>query len=474
MALEKATFRLAQSTPQNTARHDVRRALKVTLVLNIIVAVSKIVIGLASGALAITADGFNSLIDAFSNVVALVANRLAERPPDADHPYGHGRYETIAALAIGGFLLLAAFEVINGVLERVGGGSDKPVNSPLSFAIMIGTLVVNICITTYEAREGKRLKSELLIADAAHTRTDVWVTISVLVSMAFVSLLGWYWVDTVAALVIVVLILRAAWGVLRQTGSVLVDTAPLPPEQLTAWAKEVPAVAEVIRARSRGTLDAPYIDIDVRVAPETTTDHTAAIASAIRDKFNQEIPGLSEVEVHFVPAEKGEAHYALLARAQADALGLSTHEVRVSEGANGKVLEMHVEVPPGQTLGVAHAQVSQLEQGVQARLPDVAEVITHIEPALTDAAGTLAPDETEALKHRALALLEAEYPHVDWHHLNVYPSTDGFTLTMHVTLPSQITVEAAHHVAESAETLLRAEMPQFERVTIHTEPPETN
>jgi cation diffusion facilitator family transporter len=467
---------LAQPTPQpaNATRRDVRRVLIITLVLNLIVAVSKILIGLATGALAITADGFNSLVDGFSNVVALVANRLAERPPDADHPYGHGRYETIAALAIGGFLLLAAFEVINGVLERLGGGSDKPENTPISFAIMIGTLVVNIFITTYESREGKRLKSELLTADAAHTRTDVWVTISVLVSMAFVSLLGWYWVDTAAALVIVVLILRAAWKVLSQTGSVLVDTAPLPPEQLTAWAKEVPAVEEVVRARSRGTPDAPHIDIDVQVAPETTTDHTAAIASAIRDKFEQEIPGVSEVEVHFVPTENGEMDYALLARAQADALGLSTHEVRVSEGANGKVLEMHVEVPPGQTLGVAHAQVSQLEQGVQARLPDVTEVITHIEPALMDAAGTLSPDQTEELKRRALALLETEYPHVDWHHLNIYPSTDGFTLTMHVTLPSQITVEAAHHIAESAETLLRAEMPQFERVTIHTEPPEAN
>jgi divalent metal cation (Fe/Co/Zn/Cd) transporter len=241
---------------------------------------------------------------------------------------------------------------------------------------------------------------------------------------------------------------------------------------LAAWAKEVPAVEEVVRARSRGTPDAPHIDIDVQVAPETTADHTAAIASAIRDKFNQEIPGVSEVEVHFVPTENGETDYALLARAQADALGLSTHEVRVSEGANGKVLEMHVEVPPGQTLGVAHAQVSQLERGVQAKLPDVAEVITHIEPALTDSAGTLAPDETEVLKQKALALLEAEYPAADWHHLYIYPSTDGFTLTMHVTLPSQITVGAAHHIAESAETLLRAEMPQFERVTIHTEPPE--
>ena len=461
-----------QTTAPTSTRREVRRVLLVTLALNVIVALSKIVIGLASGALAITADGFNSLVDGFANVVALVANRLADRPPDNDHPYGHRRYETVAALAIGGFLLLAAFEVVSTVVERLGGSGENPVITPLTFAVMIGTLVVNLFVTRYEARAGRRLQSELLTADAAHTRSDVFVTLSVLVSMALVGLFGWYWVDTVAALVIVVLILRAAWGVLRQAGGVLVDTAPYTAEQLTDWAKQVPAVEKVVRARSRGTADAPHIDIDVQVASETTADHTAAIAAAIRDKLEQAIPGVAEVEVHFIPAEHAEADYALLARAQADALGLSTHEVRVSEGRDGKVLEMHVEVPPGQTLGVAHQQVSQLEQGVQARLPEVAEVITHIEPALTDAVGMLPAGETESLKRRALALLHREYPDADWHHLNVYPSTGGFTLTMHVTLPSQISVEAAHHIAESAETRLRADLPLFERVTIHTEPPD--
>jgi cation diffusion facilitator family transporter len=462
-----------QNTIPTSTRHDVRRVLVITLVLNVMVAAAKIVIGVASGALAITADGFNSLVDAFSNVVALVANRLADRPPDADHPYGHRRYETVAALAIGGFLLLAALEVSSTVVERLSGGGEKPDITPLTFVVMVGTLAVNLFISTYETREGKRLKSELLTADAAHTRTDVWVTISVLVSMVLVRFLGWDWVDTVAALVIVVLILRAAWEVLKQTGSVLVDTAPYTGEQLTTWAEEVPSVNRVVRARSRGTPDAPHIDIDVQVAPETTADHTAAITNAIREKLSREIPGVSEVEVHFVPAETDEKDYALLARAQADALGLSTHEVRVSEGKNGKVLEMHVEVPPGQTLGVAHAQVSQLEQEVQAKLPDVCEVITHIEPALTEAAGTLAPEQTDVLKDRVLSLLNEEYPAADWHDLNIYPANDGFTLMMHVTLPSQITVEAAHHIAESAETLVRAKLPQFERVTIHTEPPES-
>lgn len=459
-----------------STRAEVRRVLVITLVLNVIVSISKILIGLASGALSVTADGFQSMVDASSNVVGLFAVRIADQPPDAEHPYGHRRFETIAALGIGGFLLLTAFEIVSSALGRLNGSGEAPEITPLTFVVMIATLGVNLFISWYEKREGTRLHSELLKADAAHTSTDVFVSISVLVSMAVVAVLHWYWVDTVAALVIVVLILRAAWGVLRQTGSVLVDTAPYAPDQLTAWVEEAPCVGKVIRARSRGPADAAYIDIDVQVSPEMTTEHTEAITSAIEDKLRNHIEGLAEVEVHFVPVYSGEKDYALLARARADALGLATHEVRLSEGKQGKVLEMHVEVPPDQTLAAAHERVSQLEKVVQATLPDVAEVVTHIEPAVQRTDAQVAEDalnqHAKMLRLQALQLLEANYPDANWHNLWVAPSNEGFSLLMHVTLPAQLSVESAHRIAEAAETLLRTELPQIERVTIHTEPPE--
>jgi cation diffusion facilitator family transporter len=458
---------------QSAARDQVRHVLLLTLALNAAVALGKIIIGLWSGALAITADGFHSLVDGSSNLVALIANRIAARPPDATHPYGHRRFETIAALGIGAFLLLTAWEIVGSAIERLNGAGETPQITPLTFAVMLGTLAVNLFVSWYEAREGRRLRSELLIADSAHTRTDVFVTVSVLVSMVFVAL-GLDWVDTLAALVIVVLILRAAWGVLRQTGSVLVDTAPLSADQLTAWIEELPSVKQVIRVRSRGPADAAHIDVDVEVAPEMTAEHTAAIASAIQDKLRQHVEGVAEIEVHFAPKQNGERDYALSTRAYADALGLTTHEVRVTEGENGKVLEMHVEVPPGQTLGAAHDQVSRLERDVRQNLPEVSEVITHIEPAARAAdPGNGTSEHTRQIESQALALLREHYPDTDWHDLRVHPSERGFSLSMHVALPSQMSVEAAHRIAESAELLLRSAIPELERVTIHTEPPDS-
>ena len=459
---------------QPSTRNQVRRVLVVTLVLNVIVAVAKIIIGALSGVLSVSADGVHSLVDASSNVIALLAHRIANRPPDADHPYGHRRFETIAALGIGAFLLVTAFELITIALNRLRQGGELLVIEPLTFVVMVVTLGINLFVTTYEGREGLRLRSELLTADAAHTRSDVFVTISVLVSMGCVALFKWAWADAVSTLIIVLLILLAAWDILSKTGRVLVDTAPYPPDQLSTWVEALPGVEHVLRARSRGSIDAAQVDIDLQVAPEMTAAQSQAISDAIRDELENKIRGLAEVEVHFVPITDRPADYALLARARADALGLTTHEVYVRDGGDGKVMEMHVEVPPGQTLGKAHAQVSQLEADIRSRLPEVEEVITHIEPALSEKSASDAHQQSEVatFRQQVMDVLNTHYPHADWHNIEIFPTLSGFTLAMHLTLPAQITVEAAHQIAESAEVLLRAQLPLIERVTIHTEPPD--
>jgi cation diffusion facilitator family transporter len=457
--------------PISNVRKEVRRVLLVTLVLNLLVAFSKIAVGLVTGALAITADGFHSLVDGSSNVVALFANRVAQRPPDATHPYGHRRFETLAALGIGAFLLLTAWEIITSAVSRLQGAGETVELTPLSFAVMVGTLVVNVGVNRYEARAGRRLNSELLMADAAHTGTDIYVTLSVLVSMVITLLTDWAWVDTVAALVIVLLIIRAAVQVLRQTGSVLVDTAPIPSEQLESWVEAVPGVEGVVRARSRGPVDAPQIDLDVQVDPAMSAQQTAGITEVLRKRVTTHIPQAAEIEVHFVPVEPETVDYPLLARARADAFGVSTHEVQVRQNDSGMTLEMHVEVPPGQTLGEAHEVVSALEQDLRARLPQPNEVITHIEPALSAQAlpvdapcGVTVVEVTDALRQ--------QFPAAEWHDIQIFPVEHGCAATLHVTLPAQITVEAAHHVAETAELWLRSRFASLTRVTIHTEPPE--
>ncbi len=453
---------------------QVQRVLVIVLVLNWLVAGSKIVLGLITGALSITADGFHSLMDGSSNIIALIALRVAAQPPDADHPYGHHRYETLAAAGIGVLLLLTAYEVGSGIVERLLNPVELTI-APLTFVVLIATLIANVFITRYEQRAGERLRSPLLLADAAHTGADVFVTLSVLASMILTSL-GLNWADPVAALFVILVIVRAAWQILRKTGRVLVDEAPYPEADLRRAAASVEAVDTVLRARSRGTADAAHVDIDIQIPPEMTADHASAIAGRVREKIQQAFPGVSEVEVHFEPAAQAGPDYLLITRARADAHGLNTHELRLTEGADGLILDMHVEAPSTLSLAEAHARVSALEDDLHTRMPDLARIDTHIEPALIDhgIGGEPEPETASELAQRAIAHLETHLPGGRWHDPAVTLLPDGsYAIALHAALPPDLSLEQAHHQAETAELLLRTHFPAIARVTVHTEPHES-
>ncbi|MEO1289297.1 MAG: cation diffusion facilitator family transporter [Chloroflexota bacterium] len=453
-------------TTQNT-HNDVQQVLSITLCLNITVAISKIILGMMTGALAIMADGFHSLTDGAGNIAGLIGNHYASRPADDNHPYGHQRFETLAALLIGALLLLTAWETIQGIFERLQDAT-LPQLSPLVFLVLIATLIINILVSHYQIREGERLNSAILLADAENTKADVFVTLAVLISSGLVMLTGWVWIDLLAALIVVGLIGKAAWSILMQTGLVLVDTAPYEADELHPLVAEIQA--DVIRTRSRGTRDAAHIDIDVRVPPEMTTDQTNSIAYAIRQQLQQNLEGLEAVNVHFVPHHPNGRDTVLTARAYADALGLSTHEVQVSHDAQGCLLEMHVEVPANQTLAEAHTLVSALEADVTHAFPEIDRIVTHIEPKLEPIISEASNEDVLEIEAQILTILDTHYAHVGWHDTRLQATPHGYALSIHATLPASISVEAAHTVAESAETTLRAQLPKLQRVTIHTEP----
>jgi divalent metal cation (Fe/Co/Zn/Cd) transporter len=276
----------------------------------------------------------------------------------------------------------------------------------------------------------------------------------------------------VVALVVVVLIGRVAWRVLWETGSVLVDTAPYTPEQLVSLVYDVPGTNAILRARSRGSQTNPSVDIDVQVAAFMTTAQTAAITDAIRERLVAGLGQVSEVEVHFIPEAAESPDYAVLARAEADRIGLSTHEVSTATVNGVNMLELHVEVPADQSLLGAHEQVTQLEQALIEQLPEIDEVVTHIEPVqhVTDETGD-APDALDQiLRHRVLDLLHQHFPQVNWHHVRIHHQGDTAAISIHAALRAETRVADAHALAESAEILIRSRMSRFTRVTIHTEP----
>jgi cation diffusion facilitator family transporter len=451
-------------------RDEVRRTLWYVLVLNLGVAALKVTVGLLTRSLAMIADGFHSTLDASSNVIGLLGNAIAARPADDSHPYGHERFETIAALSIGALLLAAAIEIARGVVRRLTVGGEPTVTA-VSFAVILLTLAVNLGTLFYERGVGRRLKSEILLADAAHTSTDVYVSLSVLGSLVAVAL-GVKWFDVATAIAIVGLIAVTAFQILRRTTEVLVDGAATNPLPIEAIAAQVSGVTSVTRVRSRGPQGAMHVDVDVDVDAAMTADHSHAIATEIERRVAESVEGVSEVEVHFTPRSDATPDFMLISRAVADALGMNVHEVVPVRTPSGVVLDMHVEMDGNLSLKEAHLQVTELERRVRSRLPDVVDVVTHIEPAPTGETKTAEDRTAHDIRRRIVAIAYELYPDANWHDIRVLQDGEGYALSLHCHLPGDVTLDHAHRIAEHVETQIRATIPQVTRVTIHTEPPE--
>ena len=291
---------LAAKDAVSARMRSIRRVLWVVLALNLGVAAAKYAYGTVSGSASMQADGIHSVFDSFGNVVGLVGISLASRPADDGHPYGHAKFETYASLVIGVLLLLAAFEVGSSAIGKLASGAYTAEVTPISFAVMIGTLAVNLGVTTYERRCAKHLKSEVLAADANHTLSDALVSVGVIAGLAAVAL-GFPAADPAMALVVTAAILATAVDVFRHALATLSDRARIPEDDLRAVAVSVPGVRDAHRIRTRGTEGEVYADLHVLVAPEMTVGRAHALGDAVERAVQDRFPNVIEVLVHIEP-----------------------------------------------------------------------------------------------------------------------------------------------------------------------------
>jgi cation diffusion facilitator family transporter len=276
----------------------VRRVLWIVLVLNLAVALAKLIIGRSVGSLSMVADGYHSLADSASNVVGLVGLAIAARPPDENHPYGHQRFETLAALAIGGFLTLTAWEVLRSCLHRLRGGGTIE-RTPLALGVMLATLAVNLAVTVYERRRGRQLRSGILQADARHTLSDVYASLMVIAGLVAATV-GQPAIDLIAAVVITGMIAFAAFQILRENGLLLADTALIDPGVIRAEATAVPGVLSVHKVRSRGRIGEGQADLHIQVPADMPIADAHAIGHQVADRLRERF-ALREVLVHVEP-----------------------------------------------------------------------------------------------------------------------------------------------------------------------------
>jgi cation diffusion facilitator family transporter len=280
---------------------EIQRVLWVVLFLNWGVALAKIVFGLLSRSASMTADGFHSFSDGASNIVGLVGVAIASRPKDADHPYGHKKFETFFSLGIAFLLGLVCFELIQEGLRRLHNPSIPEV-SILSFIVMITTMIINVSVMNFERGKGRTLQSDILVSDAMHTKADILTSLSVIVSLIAVKL-GFPILDAITTLLIALFIAHAAYEIIRDGCRTLCDeTVIKDTRKIENIVLSVNGVKACHKIRSRGRKDDVNLDLHVHLSPNLSLEKTHEISHEIERIIKTNFLEVSDVIIHVEPA----------------------------------------------------------------------------------------------------------------------------------------------------------------------------
>ena len=456
---------------------EIRRVLILTMLLNFAATAVKLAAGLATGALSVIADSLDSLFDGLSNLIGLAGLYVAAKPPDADHPYGHRKFETIAALSIAFLLFMTVFQLLQVAWERWNSTAVPDVNIWTGIAMLVGMLIQGF-VSVYELRRGRSLHSEVLVADALHTRASILVSFSVLVGLSLVRL-GFPKADPLLAAFVALMIAKIGVDILRETLPVLVDRAAVDPRQIAGEVEKVGGIESFHRVRSRGASGDAAVDLHIRVSPDKSLQEANAIADEVRRRLLA-LEGISDVTVHLEaqrPLEPDAADLFATVKLAANELGLTIHEVWAHRRQQNLYLEMHVGVDPQLTLGEAHERVDRLEQALKERLPQVNGVHTHIELATTEVV-TDDPQPFELERKVRLVVDEViagfpalSRPHNLWLRRN---PADGnkIYLFLECTIAPETPVVEAHRLASQLELELSRRIEEAAEGSGHLEPPD--
>lgn len=282
-----------------TKESKIRNTLVFVLVLNLLVAFMKAILGFLTNAISMVADGIHSTLDASSNIIGLISIRYAFDPPDKEHQFGHRKYEVIAAFMISVFLLFTCYEILQAVIERLIF-PVLPEIGILNYAVMFFTILINLFVYRYEQNMGLKLQSPILTSDSAHTKSDLFVSISVVIGLFFSSI-GVVYADPLAAAMVILLIGKEAIVIFRENLDILADSAKIDSEILCKIAMEIPGVLDAHNIRTRGIVDEVFVDLHIVVDPQITVFDGHEIATQVQRLIRTRMDQVKEVYVHVEP-----------------------------------------------------------------------------------------------------------------------------------------------------------------------------
>jgi cation diffusion facilitator family transporter len=431
---------------------------------------SKLVIGLVTGSLAVLAQAADNGLDLVTTLMTYMAVRFAERPPDEDHPYGHGKVESLSALFETALLILTCGGIAYQAVQRLTTGEAGIRYPGVAIGVMLFSIGVDLVRTAVLRRTARRYHSQALAADALNFTGDILSSGLVIAGLLFVRW-GIPWADPLAALVVAGVVLVGALRLAREAVDALLDREPTDlAERIRRVVEGVDGVLTCRGLRVRRVGAKTFADVTIGVDRAAGVEAAHEVASAVEETLQSQLAPV-DVVVHVEPVPRPDETPVERIVLLAQRYGLPVHQVFVRQGANGLVVDLHCEVEGNLSLREAHALASRLEGEIRQAIPGTARVVTHIEP---QRGGVVGLDEDPRMRERVEAAVEEAVQEVSGvtgcHQVEVSYSDGHYLISLHCEIDGETSVEEAHRIASELERHLYHRLPHVRQVIVHTEP----
>jgi cation diffusion facilitator family transporter len=461
-------------------RAEKRAAAGNSVLAALVITGLKVVVGFTTGSLGILSEAAHSGLDLIASILTFFSVRVSDKPADADHQYGHGKVENFSAFVETGLLLITCVWIIYEAIERLFFRHIEIEPSIAAFAVMLISMGVDWWRSRALGRIANKYDSQALEADALHFSTDIWSAGVVVVGLVLVLLgrrfhLSWLSdSDPVAALFVAGVVISVSWRLARRTVDALLDAAPAGVRsQIYDAVSRVDGVLEVDRVRIRRAGNRYFADLAIGLARTVTFQRSGQLASAVTDSVRRILPD-ADVTVQPLPRAQRSENIFDRIRAVAAHKNLNVHDISVQELGGRIHVEQHIELDERMSLKDAHDQVTELEADMRHDVPEISDILTHIEsePATIEKPEELVGDAE--LEHR-LRTVAAQFPEILDVHEFIFKRVRGrLYLSCHCTLSDSLSLARVHEIQTELEIRFKQDAPELYRVLIHPEPSTDN
>jgi cation diffusion facilitator family transporter len=450
---------------------DKTRVAAISVFASAGMAVAKFVVGIIIGSLALVSEALHSSVDVVATVITWMVVRVSDLPADAEHHYGHGKFESVSALGVIAMLYVLAGGILVEAYSRLREGTPPPTISAIPFVVLLVDIAVNFWRARTLQRTAQATQSQALAADALHFASDVLGSVAVIVGLALAGF-GYRWGDAAAALAVAIMIAGLGLRMARSTVETLLDRAPEgASDKARAAILKVVGVVDIERLRVRMVGATHFIDAIVEVPRTYPIDRV----EEIKQKAQAAVAGsLGEADLTFtaVPValnnESVRERIMVIARNS----GLAVHHVTVHDLGGKLTVSIDLEVDGDMTLTAAHDIAQSLERSIEDEFGSDVEVDTHIEPLEPELPfGTDATADRIETITAALSRFAADTSIHDIHNVRVRDTEAGEIVNFHCRAAPSMSVIKVHENVDEIERALRRAFPTVKRVISHAEPP---